>query len=164
VDEAEEQVRAAAPAHRVTVGVLLRSVPDALFLEVLLDGLADLVRVFAGQPVEAVDEDAGLVDRRDHRQVVLLAERIVLLTGAWRDVDDPGTFLGPDVAPGNHAMLDAVLGRKLVERPAVALADQLRALHFADDLVLTPDRVLHRVPGDVVRLAVLAHEDVGDIR
>src|SRR5690606_31216353 len=110
------------------------------------------------------DEDAGLVDRRDHRQVVLLAERIVLLTGAWRDVDDPGTFLGPDVAPGNHAMLDAVLGRKLVERPAVALADQLRALHFADDLVLTPDRVLHRVPGDVVRLAVLAHEDVADFR
>ena len=74
--------------------------------------------VRTGQPVEAVDIDAELVDRRDDIEVVLLRKREVFLSAAGRDVDDAGAFVGADVVPGDDAVLDVLICGEFVERSA----------------------------------------------
>ena len=49
----------------------------------------------------------------------------VLGAGAGRDMDDPGSLVQRDLVPGNHAVLDAGDGRKLVEGTAVAEPHEL---------------------------------------
>ena len=68
VDEAEDERRAAPPAVRVAVVDRLEPVEAALALEVLDDRLGDVADVAPGQRAEAVEEDPGLVERRDDRQ------------------------------------------------------------------------------------------------
>ena len=66
VDQPEDEIGAAAPADRVAVRVVARRDRAALLLAGLrMIGVGDVVDVLAGQPVEAVDIDAELVDRRD---------------------------------------------------------------------------------------------------
>ena len=96
--------------------------------------MAGLVsRMLCGRELaEAVDVDAGLVDRRDDRQAVDLGQLVVLGAAAWGDVDDPGALLLADVLPGDDRVLDALLGRQLLERAVEAQADQLGAGQAAD--------------------------------
>ena len=54
-----------------------------------------------------------------------LRELEVLGAGAGRDVDDPGAGVERHVGPRDHAMLDLRAGLEVVERPAVAEADEL---------------------------------------
>ena len=91
--------RLAAPAVRVAVGVLLDAKSRPFFSRSATIGVGDLGDVLAGQPAEAVDEDAVLVERRDHGQAVLLAKLEVFLAAARRDVDDAGAFGLADLVP-----------------------------------------------------------------
>ena len=81
------------------------------------------------QPAVVVVEAAGLVDRRQHRQPELAAELEVLAAAAGRDVDDPGPLLERDLVPRDDAVLDRGARPEVVERPAVAQPDELRAPH-----------------------------------
>jgi hypothetical protein len=79
------------------------------------------VDVLAGQPAEAGHEDAGLVQRRDHGQVVLLAQLEVLGAAAGGDVDDAGALGLAHLIPGDDAVGLAVAGglaRGACARPA----------------------------------------------
>src|SRR5690606_32570072 len=114
------------------------------------DRLGDVVDILATQPAEAIDVDAILAQRRDDREVVLLAEPVVLATSAGGDVDDPGSLRRADVLPGDNPMLDTLLGWELIERPLVAPAQHLFAGELADDLVLATDRVRRGFLSDVV--------------
>ena len=83
----------------------------------------------AVQPAVVVVEAAGLVDRHQHRQAVLLRELEVLAAAAGRDVDDARALVERDVVPGDHAVVDRAAGAERVERPLVAQADELLAAH-----------------------------------
>jgi isoleucyl-tRNA synthetase len=61
--------------------------------------------VAPGQRTEAVDDDAVVVERRDHRQAQRLAQGIVLGAAARGDVDDSGPLLLADLVPRNDLML-----------------------------------------------------------
>ena len=80
-----------------------------------------------------VEEDADLVERRDRRQALLLAELEVLLAAARGDVDDAGAFGLADVLPGDDAV-DVL--RRLTAGAQLLLADDL------GDLVGIAARVL----------------------
>ena len=71
-----------------------------------------------GQPAVLGVEPARLVDRRQHRQVVRLAEVEVLGAAARRDVHDPGALVHRHLVPADDAVLDAGARRQVVERPA----------------------------------------------
>src|SRR5262249_5304174 len=105
-----DELGAAAPAVRIAVGDRLCSEQQVLLAQVLDDGLGDNLDGLPGQPVEPVDIDAEVVERRDDGQPELFAEEEILLTTAGRDVDDAGAFLLANLIPRNHAMLDALLG------------------------------------------------------
>ena len=140
VDEAEDQLRPAAPAVGVGVGVLLGRHEQSLALEVgghvprdVRRRVVRRARDAAGLPVEAVDEDAELVDRVDDRQVEGPGEGEVLLPAPRRDVDDAGPLGVVDLVPRDHSMRDPGGGRQLVERTGVGEVDQLGAPRLADD-------------------------------
>ena len=65
-----------------------------------------LVRALAGQPAVLVEDLAVLVDRRQHRQALALAQLEVLAAAARRDVDDAGSLLERDLVPGDDPVLD----------------------------------------------------------
>ena len=90
---------------------------------------------------EAVEVVAGLVERRDDRQVELLAQPEVLGAAAGRDVHDAGALVLADLVPrddpvhvGRGAVLVDALGeglphhRQVVEGAGVVPADQVGAL------------------------------------
>src|SRR5262249_39018788 len=133
--QAEGQLLAAAPAARVAVLVLLGGVEQALVAQALEDGRIRLADALARERAEAVDVDAGLVDRRDDGDPERLGELVVLGAAARRDVDDPGPLLLADVLPGDDRVLDALLGLKLLEGAPEAQADKLRAAQPPDLLV-----------------------------
>ena len=88
------------------------------------------------QPAVVVVEAARLVDGRQHRQVVHLRQLKVLAAAPRRDVHDPRSLVHRDVLPGDDAVLDRGRRRQLVERAAVAPADELRAPEPLDEDVL----------------------------
>ncbi len=51
-----------------------------------------LVRVAAGERSEVVLEDGALVQRGDEREIILVAELLVLCAATGRDVDQAGTL------------------------------------------------------------------------
>ena len=127
VDDAEDQLGAAAPADRVAVRVGLLAEQPAVAAEVVDDPLGGLVRVHAVQPAVVVVERAGVVDRRQHGQAVAHAELEVLGAAARRDVDDARALVERDVVPADHAMLDVLLHGQVVEAGRVRPADELGA-------------------------------------
>ena len=96
--------------------------------EVVDDRLAGLVDRHAGQPAIVGVEAAGLVDGREHGQVVHGGQHEVLGAGARRDVHDACAGVQRDVLPRDHPVLHRRARRERVERPLVAQADQLAAL------------------------------------
>ena len=114
--------------------VVLNPEQQALLLEAVEYGLGRGLRVHAFEPVEVARECAVLTERRDDREVELLAEEEVFLAAARGDVDDAGSFGRAHLIPRNHAVLDALLGSEFVKRASVLQADQLLALEFLDDL------------------------------
>src|SRR5215208_674781 len=63
VDEAEHQIRVAAPADRVAVPVLLGAIEMPFVLEVFGNGDSDFVHVLAAEQPEAIAVNPELVDR-----------------------------------------------------------------------------------------------------
>jgi hypothetical protein len=82
------------------------------------------------------------------------AELEVLLAGAGRDVDDARPLLEGDLVPGNDPVVDLAAGAEVVERTAVANADELLAEGM-------PGEALVRIPRDGDPLAVLAPPVLG---
>ena len=160
VDEAEDEVGAAAPADRIAVAVLLSAIENALLLEVAHDRRRDFMDVLAGQPIETVHVDAELIDRRDNLEIVLLREREVLLAAAGGDVDDAGAFDRADVGPGDHPMLDVDFGGQLVKRTFVGPAEHVGALQLARDGIVAAQGVLDCLLGEIEPVTVLLDVDV----
>ena len=130
VDQPEDELGPAAPADRVAVRVVLAAVEHALLLAgSRMIGSATSWTYWPGEPAEAVDVDAELVDRRDHRQVVAPCE------SAKSSLPQPGAMWTMPVPSSALTSSQAITrcatpccGRQLVERPAVGAADQLAAL------------------------------------
>src|SRR3972149_6305524 len=68
----------------------------------------------AREPVKPRDEDAVLIERRDHGQVVPLGEGEVFGAGAGGDVHQPGPFRGGGRLPRGPAVLHAAPRRQIV--------------------------------------------------
>ena len=103
VDQPEDEIGAAAPADGIAVLVLLGPVEQALCFEILrATGCGDFVDVLTRQPIEPIDIDAELIDRRDDSESLRFREREVFLTAAGSDVDDAGSFGGVDIVPGDN--------------------------------------------------------------
>ena len=147
VDEAEEQRRAAAPAVRVAVAVWSRGGRRRLRAAGPRRSSATSRGVASGQPAEALDVDAGLVERCDDRQAERLAQLEVLGAAAGGDVDDARALLLADLVPGDHPVLvrrgalsrraaartARLHRRQIVERAGVAPADELGAAPLLQD-------------------------------
>ena len=105
---------------------------EAALAKVLDDRLGDLV---GGEPVEpeARKHAPGLVERREHGEVVDPRELEVLGARARSDVDDARSLVQSDVVPGDDPVDDALLRGEMVERPFVLEADELAAEGAADE-------------------------------
>ena len=114
--------------------VVLDSQQEALLAQALEDVVVDVRHVAAHQPVEPVDVVTELVQGCDGRQAVLLAQCKVLFARARRYVYDAGALRFADLVPGQDRVLDALLRRQLIERAAVAQANQARARQLLHDL------------------------------
>src|SRR5204863_7328545 len=113
----------AASAGRGAVDVPAGVPEYALPTEVLDDDVLDLGRREPRELLAVVGKHpARLVDRREHGQAVDARELEILGAGARRDVDDARALIERNLVPRDHAVLDAVLSRQVVERPAVAPA------------------------------------------
>ncbi len=64
----------------------------------------------AREGAEAFQVAALGIHGRDDGEPVPAAEVEVLESAARRDVDEPGAVLGRHLVPGDHAVLDALLG------------------------------------------------------
>jgi len=122
VDQAEDKRGRAAPALRVAVRVLLELVETALLFQARDDGVGDLADMLARVGAEAIDVDAVLVKRRDHGQVLGLAEVEVLGAAAGRDVDDARALGLADGLPGDDVMGLHGRLRDVREQPAQGCA------------------------------------------
>ena len=106
---------------------------EARLREPAHDLIRGLGRREAVQPSVRVVEATRLVDGGEHGEVVDTAELEVLLPRSGSDVDDAGPLLERDLVPRDHAVLDVRCGRQVVERPAVAEADELRSRGGLDE-------------------------------
>jgi hypothetical protein len=153
VHEAVDDGRFAPPAVGVAVGVALAGDQQVFFLEGGDDVVGDLVRGLAGERPEGVGEAPCLGQRGNRRQGAILAEVVVLLPAAGRDVNDARALAAGDGVPGDHAMAAGsrgvlrpraairetarrLLGRQLVERAVVGEPEQVLAHQRLDDLIL----------------------------
>ena len=105
VDEPEDEGRATPPAVRVAVIDGLQPVEPVRRLEVLDDRVGDVAHVATAQRTEPLEDDAGFVQRRDHRQADRLGQLEVLRAAARSDVDDAGALVLADLVPGHDAVL-----------------------------------------------------------
>ena len=108
---------------------------------------------------EAVEEDAGLVERGDDRQPQLLAELEVLGAAARGDVDDARALVLPDLAPRHDDVLVRVVGvvararregrpdrGQVIERTLVAPADHVGPGHLVERPRTRPRAAVFSVP------------------
>ena len=123
-------------SHRQQTGYLweysLQPEEDALVLQAVVDRLVYVEHAPAGEPVEPVDEDAELVQRRDDLQAPLLADLEVLGARSGGGMDDAGALRLAHLVPQDDAVLHAALRGQLVEGPTVAQPVQGRAGHLID--------------------------------
>ena len=121
--------------------MLLGAVQQPLAFQVGEDAVAHVEHAFFSKPAEAGDVVAVLVERGDHRQAVLLAQREVLGTGTGGDVHDRGALVLAHLVPGNDAMLDPVLRRQVVEGAAIGTPHQRAAGQFFQHLDVYADHL-----------------------
>ena len=160
VDDAEDQLRPAAPAVRIAVLVGLLAQEPAAALEVLDDEVGHLVRAVARELAVALDEEPRFVDGHEHGQLLALADLEVLGAAARRDVDDPRALVHGDVGIADHPVGDLGLRRQVVEAGDVGASDQLSAAHAADDARVGPEDRAAAIPGHDVALSADVHPDV----
>ncbi len=156
-----EERRAAAPAVRVGVLVLLGAEEQPALPEVL-----DEVGVGLLDPAPGVGADALVVgsvepDRVDDGEPVLLAEAEVVLAEGDRRVDDAGAVLGGDEVADQHGVraLAPRLGGDEVERRAVARALDRAAREALEHLGALAEHALDQRLGEhrhLVRAATRA--------
>ncbi len=72
------------------------------------------------EPTKAIEVASVVGHGGNDGKAVTAAELEVLQSAAWRNVDEPGAFLGGDLLLGNDAMLDAALDGEVIEGPDVA--------------------------------------------
>ena len=160
---------------RIAVADRLQAIEPPVVLEALDDRLGHVAHVATGQRLEALDEDARLVERRDDRQPETLAELEVLGAAARCDVDDAGPLLLPDLVPGDdpmHVRARPVLadpgteriadGGQLVERAGVAPADEVATGPLLEHLEGADDRCLERAAAEPEDIVALPDADVAD--
>ena len=158
---------------RIAVADRLQPIEPPVVLEALDDRLGHVAHVATGQRLEALDEDARLVERRDDRQPETLAELEVLGAAAGGDMDDAGPLLLPDLVPGDdpmHIRARPVLadpgteriadGRQLVERAGVAPADEVATGPLLEHLEGSDDRCLERAAAEPEDILALPDADV----
>ena len=141
IHEPEHELSIAPPADGIPVSDLIEPVERALFTEAAEDRLRYLEHAQAGQLAEAVYELAELIQRRDGRKVILLAERVVFLTGSRRVVNEARAVALAHLVPQDDPVLHALLGGKLVKWPVIPQTFQLPALEFPDNLVFGLQRL-----------------------
>ena len=138
VDDAEEERRLAAPARRIAVDDPPGLDEETPLPEARDDGLLRRIGGDARQRPVVVVEDAGLVDRHEHRQLVHAAQLEVLGARARRDVDDARALVERDVVPRDDAVLDVRQCREVVEGAAIGASHQLLAQHSLDEVRVRP--------------------------
>ncbi len=138
---------------RVAVDVRAGVLEQATLAEVADDLIGCVAGRDAVEPAVLGEEVAGLVDRHQHLQPVLLAQVEVLGACARRDVDDAGAVVERDVVPRNHTVRDVRDRGQMVERPLVLEPDEIGAAHALHEMVLGITR--DGDPLAVVALAVL---------
>ncbi len=131
VRDAEDQLLATPPAGGVAMAVRGAREEQAALLQQAGDRRGGVRHRRPRERAQAIEVAPFRIHRRDDGKAVPAAELEVLEAAARRDVDDPGAFLGGDVLPGDHAVLDAPLDGQVVERPGVAQAHELGALDGA---------------------------------
>ena len=139
---------------RIAVHVRRRLDEQPALGQVADDLVGGLGRRDAVQPAVVVVEAPGLVDRRQHRQVVHARELEVLGAAPGRDVDDAGALVERDLVPRDHAVLDgraAARGRRTAPGSAARRAPRRGPAHVR----------LVRVARDRDPLAVLAQAVLG---
>ena len=138
---------------RVTVDVRAGVLEQPTLAEVADDLVGSVTGRDAVEPAVLGKEVAGLVDRHQHLQSVLLPQVEVLGAGAGRDVDDAGAVVERDLIPRNHTVRHVRDRGQMVERPLVLEADEVGAADALHEMVLGIAR--HGNPLAVVALAVL---------
>ena len=88
----------------------------------------------ASQPAVLLRKVAGLVNRYERWDLLALTQLEVLGTTARSNVHDAGALVVRDHVPGNDAMSNLGLGRKLVERSDIRSAHQLGTKRGASDI------------------------------
>ena len=92
--------------------------------EILDDGPSDVVAREAAE-AELGKHAAGLVERREDREIVDPRQLEVLGARPGRDVHDAGALVERHVVPRDHAVDDPLLRRDVVERALVLQTDEL---------------------------------------
>jgi hypothetical protein len=146
----------------VRVAVLVRLLPQqpAARLEVRDHELGHLVRTVPDELAVPLDEEPGLVDRDEHRQLLAPADLEVLGAAAGRDVDDARALVQHDRGVGHDAMGHLGLRGEVVEAGRIRAADELLAPHAADDLRVCAEDRLAAIPGHHEALTLVLDPDV----
>ena len=97
--------------------VSLQVIKDAFLLQVVVDGIVDLVNALAGEPIEPFYERPELIQWGQGRKAKLLAQREVLFTCTRCGVNYPGSFVFGDLVPRDNPMLNTLLRWQLITRP-----------------------------------------------
>src|SRR3970282_2993822 len=127
---------------------------------VVEDLLPDLIDGLAREWAESGQEDAGFVERGDHRQVVELAQGEVLRPASGGRVLDPRPLFLADLVPHHDAMRrgrpTVPRGGQMVEGTLVAPSIELTPAQGAQDFVRAAEHP-QRAAAEVVRTIALPH-------
>jgi hypothetical protein len=172
LDDAMDQVGPAAPADGEAVLDGAGAHQHAALLEMGTHRISGIRGREPGQEAVVRQEAAGIVDGDEHVETLHLAELEVLAAAAGRDVHHAGALIAGDHVPGHHAVLDGTTRLELVERAAVAAADQVRALGGARHVCGLAEEVVDPCAHDPVDALGGAHGGVlglgvdggGDVR
>ena len=145
------------------MGVVLHVVQDALAAQTLEYRLVHVPHGVPLQEAEPLHEDAGLVQGRDDRQAVHLAQLEVLGAGPRSDVDDARALALADILPGDDPVLHPGLNAELVEGAMVPEANQRLPRKLLQHRVLSP-QCRHAPLGQNQRLVLLPNPDVRQVR
>jgi len=144
------------------VGDRLGAVEDAALFQLADDRFVRLLDKEAGPGCDLGGELAALVDRLEDRQIVFLAELVIVLAEGGGDVDDAGAVAGGDEIP-EHDIVAALVGFDEVIDRLILEPGQFFAGEFADDFEF-PLEHLEAGLGENQKLILVLHLDIVDFR